>query len=114
MPNPIQKDGLSEAINAIRSAEVLLTGQIRNATDTLLAIKLTHEYNNLDSFLSGLLHLQNVTDDDTFAGQISAFKATAATLKIDQDAIRKIVADVQLAANIVSYIGKAIAVVAKM
>ena len=114
MPTPMQKNGLSDAIDAIRCAEVLLTAQIRTADDTLLAIKLTHEYNNLDSFLSGLLHLQNTADDDVFSRSMNACKATAVTLKSDQDAIRKIVADVQLAANIVGCIGKAIGVVTRL
>lgn len=114
MPTPNTRSGLADAINAIRAAEVLLTAQIRTADDTLLAIKLTHEYNNLDSFLSTLLHLQNMTDDGNFSAAARACKSTASTLKADQDAIKKIVKDVKLAAKIVSSIGKAITVIAKL
>jgi hypothetical protein len=114
MPTTDQQSALAGAIDAIRSAEMLLTAQIRTADDTLLAIKLTHEYNNLDSFLSGLLHLQNVTDDVTFATATSAFKSAAAGMKDDQDAIDDIVGDVKVAGQIIGYLVKALAFVAKL
>jgi hypothetical protein len=114
MPTTAQKTSLSAAIDAIRSAEGLLTAQIRNAPDSLQAIKLAHEYNNLDSFLSGLLHLQNLSDDATFSPALAAFKNTAASLKADQDAVSKIVNDVKIAAQVVTYIGKAAALVARL
>ena len=59
MPTSSQQTNISDAITSIRSAENILTQQIRVEEDTLTAIKLTNEFTNLESILSQLLHAQN-------------------------------------------------------
>ena len=114
MPTPQQQTAIAGAIDAIRSAEVLLTGQIRACNDVLLSIKLSHEYDNLDYQLSALLHAQNAVDDTVFASATAAIKSQTTVLKADADAIQKIVADVALAAKIVAGITRALAFIAKL
>lgn len=109
-----QQTNIASAIAAIRSAENLLTQQIRVATDLLAAIKLTNEYNSLDSYLSQLLHAQNSTDDLTFANATLNLKSQASGLQVDETEIKTIVSDVKTAATIVGYIVQALAFVAKL
>jgi len=114
MPTPEQTAAISRAITAIRQAEILLTDQIRNACETLMAIKLTHEYNNLDWYLSSLLHLQNATDDEVFEVTTTHIKSTADGLKVDVTTIQTIVQDEQTAGKVIDYITQAAAVVAEL
>jgi len=114
MPTADQQKNTAEAIAAIRAAENLLTQQIRAATDVLKAIKLTNEYNNLDSYLSQLLYAQNSADDASFANATAALKSQASGLQADEAMIKTIVGDVQTAATIVSYITQALAFIAKL
>ncbi len=114
MPNPQQQTAIAGAIDAIRNAEILLTAQIRASTDTLQAIKLTHEYNNLDFQLSALLHAQNGADDAAFQAATATLKSQSTTLQADIAAIKRIVADVALAGKIVSDITRALSFIAKL
>ncbi len=109
-----QKISVAGAIDAIRSAENLLTDQIQSSIDTLTAIKLTHEYNNLDSYLSELLHAQNAADDATFANATQALQSRTSGLQADEAAIKAIIADVATAGKVVGYITKALALIAKL
>ena len=114
MPTPGQKKNTADAIAAIRAAENLLTQQIRGTNEVLTAIKLTNEYNNLDSCLSQLLHVQNSADDASFANATSALRSQASGLQADEAAIKTIVGDVQTAATIINYITQALAFIAKL
>ena len=114
MPTLNQQTLVSQAINAIRSAENLLTDQIQSSSDTLMAIKLTHEYNNLDSYLSELLAAQNAADDVKFANATQALQARADGLEADEKTINAIVGDVGVAGKIVGYITQALGLIAKL
>ena len=114
MPTLDQQKNTADAIAAIRTAENLLTQQIRGANDALTAIKLANEYNNLDSCLSQLLHAQNAADDTCFANATAALKSQASGLQADEATIKTIVGDVQTAASIISYITQALAFIAKL
>jgi hypothetical protein len=114
MPQSQQQDAIAGAIDALRCAEILLTTEIRGSTDTLQAIKLTHEYNNLDFQLSALLHVQNAADDAAFTALTTSLKSQSDALQADAAAIQIIVADVALAGKIVGYIARALAFIAKL
>jgi negative regulator of replication initiation len=114
MPTLNQQTAVASAIDAIRTAENLLTDQIQTSNDTLTAVKLTHEYNNLDSYLSELLHAQNAADDATFANATDALKSRTDGLQADEAAIKKIIADVATAGKVVGYITQALGFIAKL
>jgi hypothetical protein len=114
MPQSQQQSAIAGAIDALRSAEILLTSEIRGSTDTLQAIKLTHEYNNLDFQLSALLHAQNAADDTVFAAATTSLKSQSDALQADAKAIETIVEDVALAGKIVADITRALAFIAKL
>lgn len=114
MPNPDQQTNITAAISAIRSAEDALTTQIRATSDALVAIKLTHEFNNLDSYLSQLLHAQNAADDAAFTDATKALQTQATGLKAAEASIQAVVKDVATAATIVGYITQALAFIAKL
>ena len=114
MPTKDQQTNTAAAITAIRNAQNLLTQQIRVATDTLAAIKLTNEYNNLDSFLSQLLQAQNSADDASFNAATAALKSHVDGLSADLASIKSIVQDVKMAADIVSYITQVVGLIAKL
>jgi hypothetical protein len=114
VPTLNQQTSVSQAIDSIRSAENLLTEQIQSTSDTLTAIKLTHEYNNLDSYLSELLHAQNAADDDTFENATEALQARTTGLEADETVIKAIVSDVATAGKIVGYIAQALGFIAKL
>jgi ABC-type phosphate transport system auxiliary subunit len=114
MPTSDQQSNVSSAIAAVRNAQALLTQQIRNTGDTLTAIKLSNEYDNLDSYLSQLLHAQNSADDASFTSATSILKTQATGLQTDATSIKAIVADVQTAASIVSYITQALAFIVRL
>ncbi|HEY6923979.1 MAG TPA: hypothetical protein VI653_10950 [Steroidobacteraceae bacterium] len=114
MHTTIQNAAIAGAIDAIRNAEILLTQQVRAASDTMTAIKLTNEYNNLDSYLSTLLHAQNAADDVTFAAATKTICSTANGLKADEQTIQAIVKDVAIAAQVLKYLEQALAFVAKL
>jgi ABC-type phosphate transport system auxiliary subunit len=108
VPTLSQQTAISAAIDAIRNAEDVLTDQIRSSTDALNAIKLTNEYNNLDSYLSELLHAQNAADDVTFANATQALQSRLSGLEADEKAIRSIIADVVIAGKVIGYIADAV------
>jgi negative regulator of replication initiation len=114
MPTLSQQSAISAAIDAIRGAENVLTDQIRSATETLTAIKLTNEYNNLDSYLSELLQAQNAADDSTFANATEALQSRVTGLQADEKAIKAIVSDVAAAGRVIGYIGQALTFIAKL
>jgi ABC-type phosphate transport system auxiliary subunit len=114
MPTLDQQTALAGAISAIRNAENLLTDQIQAADNTLTAIKLTHEYNNLDSYLSELLQAQNAADDSVFANATKQLQSQVGGLQADQAAINSVIADVKLAGEVIGYITKAAALIAKL
>jgi ABC-type phosphate transport system auxiliary subunit len=114
MPTPSQQANISNAIDAIRTAENLLSQQVRTATDSLTALKLTNEYNNLDTCLSQLLQAQNAVDDASFSNAAASLQSDASGLQADEATIKSIVGDVQVAANIISYITQALGIIAKL
>jgi hypothetical protein len=114
MPTLNQQTSVAGAIAAIRSAENLLTDQIQSSTETLTAIKLTHEYNNLDSYLSELLHAQNAADDSVFANATQLLQSQVSGLQADQASINTIISDVAIAGQVVGYITQALAFIAKL
>jgi negative regulator of replication initiation len=114
MPTPSQQTNLASAIDNIRAAENLLKQQMNAASDSLSAIKLTNEFNNLDSFLSELLHAKNSADDASFANATTALQSHVTGLQADEATIKGIVDDVKIAADIISYITQALAFIAKL
>ncbi len=114
MPTLSQQTAINAAIDAIRNAEDVLTDQIRSSTDALTAIKLTNEYNNLDSYLSELLHAQNAADDATFANATEALQSRLAGLEADEKAIQTVITDVAIAAKVIGFIADAIKLIAKL
>src|SRR3984957_12025612 len=106
MPTLSQHTAINAPVDAIRNAEDLLTDQVRSSTDTLTAIKLTNEYNNLDSYLSELLQAQNAADDATFANATEAIQSRTSGLEADEEAIKAIISDVATAAKVIGYIGQ--------
>jgi hypothetical protein len=114
MPTLSQQTTLNGAIDNIRSAEDILTNQIRSSTDALTAIKLTNEYNNLDSYLSELLHAQNAADDTSFSNATTALQSRLSGLEADQKSIKAIINDVATAGKVIGYIGDALKLIAKL
>ena len=114
MPTDDQKKNIAGAIDAIRSAEELLRQEINKTGDVLEAIKLTNEFNNLDSFLSQTLHAQNSADDESFASAAAALQSQSSALKADEATIQQIVKDVKIAADVVGYVIQAIEFIAKI
>jgi hypothetical protein len=114
MPTLTELTAVSQAIGAIRQAEDLLTAQIQATDNTLTAIKLTHEYNNLDSYLSELLHAQNATDDTAFSNSTQSLKGRSDGLQADEKRIKAIVGDMATAEKVVGYIAQALAIIAKL
>jgi hypothetical protein len=114
MPTEEQVAAVSSAIMAIRNAQILLTQQIRTASETLIAIKLTHEYNNLDSCLSSLLQAQNAADDTVFVATTGRIKSTADSLKADAATVQSMIKDVQIAGKLIGYVTQALALIAKL
>jgi flagellin-like hook-associated protein FlgL len=114
MPTLSQQNALAAAIDAIRSAENELTDQIRGSSAALTAIKLTNEYNNLDSFLSELLHAQNAADDASFSNATVALQSRLSGLEADEKAIKAIISEVQTAEKVIGYITDALKWIAKL
>jgi hypothetical protein len=114
MPTLSQQTAINAAVDAIRNAEDLLTAQVRSSTDALTAIKLTNEYNNLDSYLSELLHAQNAADDATFANATAALQSRLSGLEADEKAIETIIADVVIAGKVIGFIADAVKLIAKL
>ena len=114
MPTLSQQTAIKAAVDAIRNAEDVLTDQIRSSTDALTAIKLTNEYNNLDSYLSELLHAQNAADDATFANATTALQSRLSGLEADEKAIQTIITDVAIAAKVIGFIANAVKFIAKL
>jgi hypothetical protein len=113
MPNEKQRQALLDAVTQIRSAEKLLIQASRATADPVALTQISIEINQLDSFLSQLLHAQAISDDADFATAIAAFKQQAEALKADEDHIKKIVAAVGTGAQIVGYIAQALVIIAE-
>ncbi len=114
MPTPDQRSNVSSAILAIRSAQNLLQLQISNSSDTLTAIKLTNEYNSLDSRVTQLVHAQIAADDAIFSQAMATLKSPTGGLQADEATIKKIISDVGTAEKVVNYITQALAFIAKI
>jgi hypothetical protein len=114
MPTSDQKVALAGAIDAIRNAQVALMQQVRKATSTLLAIKLSNEYDHLDSCLSELLHAQNAADDASFQAATTSIQSRSDSLKADEDTIKSIIKDITIAGTVIKYVGQALAFIAKL
>jgi hypothetical protein len=114
VPTPSQQSDVSAAIVSIRSAQNLLRQQVNAATDTTTAIKLTNEYQNLDSNVQQLLHAQNAADDAVFSAAVSTLKSETSGLQTDETAIKGIISDVDTATKVVGYIGQALSFIAKL
>lgn len=114
MPTPDQQSNIAAAILAIRNAQNLLQQQINVASETLTAIKLTNEYNSLDSHLAQLLHAQNAADDAIFSQATVPLKSQTGGLQVDETTIKKIISDVETAAKVVGYITQALGYIAKL
>lgn len=107
MPNDTQRQTLASAVAMIRAAEQALLQAGQNSTDAVELGKINLQYSHLDSLMSQLLHAQAVADDTAFAATTAALKQQAATLQAQEDAIKKIISDVALAAQIIGYITQA-------
>jgi hypothetical protein len=112
--NDTPRQILLKSVEAIRSAEQLLLQESRATSDPATLTKISIEYNNLDSYLSQLLHAQAIADDTEFANAITALKGQSAALQADEDSIKKIVSDVNAAAKIVGYLAQALAYITKL
>jgi len=113
MPNDIQKQALLDAATQIRLAEQLLIQASRATSDPGTLTQISIEINQLDSFLSQLLHAQAIADDADFNKATTALKQQASMLQVDEDHIKKITAAVGTGAQIVGYIAQAIVIIAK-
>ena len=114
MPTFTAQPIVSNAILSLRSAENLITQQIRSADDPLQAIKLTQEYSNLDSILSQLLHAQNAADDASFCAIVATLKTDAGVLQTDEATIKELIKDVETAAQVIGYITQALNFISKL
>lgn len=114
MGTDAQRQTLLNAVSLLRAAEQLLVQAGRDTSDPTTLMKITNEYNQLDSYLSQLLHAQAIADDAAFASATAALKQQASTLQTEEDDIKKIVADVGTAAQIVGYIAQALSFVATL
>jgi len=114
MPTDTQKQSLLDAVSNIRSAEQLLVQESRATSDPGKLTQISIEYNQLDSFLSQLLHAQAIADDTDFAVAAASLKKQANTLQLEQKDIEKIVSDIKIAARIVGYVAQALAIIAKI
>jgi hypothetical protein len=114
MPTLDQQTNLTNAIDAIRAAEKVLKQQIDAANDPATSTNLTNEFNKIDSLLSQLLQAQNLADDASFTNATAALQSHANTLKTDEAKIKRIVGDVKIAAEVISYITQALAFIAKL
>ena len=107
MPTPSQLQTLTNVISLIRSAEQALVQAGRASTDPVEWGRLNMEYNQLDSFLSQLMHAQATDDDNGFASAVAALNQQASILQSQEAEIKAIVTDVGLAAQVVGYIAQA-------
>jgi hypothetical protein len=105
---------LLKAVEPIRSAEQLLIQASRETANPATLTKISIEYNQLDSFLSQLLHAQAIADDAEFGNATAALKKQAAMLEADEEYIKKIVSDVATAAKIIGYIAQALTLIGKL
>lgn len=100
---------LTNTVSILRAAEALLLQASRATTDLPMLLQINAEYNNLDSWISQLLHTQAVDDDTQFSGAIASLKQQANLLSADEAHIQVIVKDVATAGKIVGYITQAVA-----
>lgn len=114
MPSPEKKQALLDAVTQLRSAELLLLDESRATSDVGRLIQINTEYTHLDSCMSQMLHAQALADDAEFNGATAALKTQAAALQLEQQDIRKIVANVENAARIVGYVGRAAQIIAAL
>ncbi len=114
MPTPDQCSNIKDAILAIRDAQHLLTQEINITSDLMKGIRLNHEYQNLDSCVSQLLHAQNVTDDAIFSQMIAAIIPQTKRLQADENTIKELLSDVATANEVVGCITKALSFIAKL
>lgn len=114
MPTNEQKNFLTKAITQIRLAEQALVTASRATADPIMLHKIAIEYNNLDSFLSQLLHVLAIADDAIFASATASLKQQAGALQVDKEELKKICSDVEMVAAIVGYITQAIAFIMKL
>ncbi len=112
MPSQTQKTNIANAIQSIRNAQNLLQPLINAAPTVSIAIKLTNEYNSLDTCLSQLLHAKNSADDGVFSSAAGVLKSQAGGLQMDEKAIKAIISDVAIADQVVGHIGEAIRYIA--
>jgi len=114
MPNDTQKQSLLDAVTKIRLAEQLLVQASHATSDPATLTQISIEYNQLDSFLSQLLHAQAIADDADFASATTALKQQSATLQAEEDDFKKTINDVKTAAQIAGYIADALGIIAKL
>lgn len=114
MANEAQKQTLLNAVSLIRSAEQLLLQASRASSDPATLTKISIEYNQLDSFLSQIIHAQAIADDASFTAAVGALKQQATVLETEEADIKKIVTDVGTAAQIVGYLAQAATFIATL
>jgi hypothetical protein len=112
--DPKKKQSLLDAVAALRQAEMALKDASSSIEDDTLLLKITLEYNHLDSVLQQMVQAQAISDDSDFAAATASLKAQSDTLQADEDLIKKIVGDVDLAARIVGCIAQAITTIARL
>ena len=114
MSNEAPKQTLLNVVSLIRAAEQSLIQVSRASSDPLVIAKINTEYNQLDSFLSQVLHTQALTDDTIFTTSTAALKQQARTLQTEENDIKAIVTDVGIAAKIVGYLAQAASMIATL
>ena len=114
MPTPDQRSDIKDAILAIRDAQHLLTQEINVTSDLMTGIRLNHEYQNLDSCVSQLLHAQNVADDTIFSQMLAAITPQTKRLQADENTIKGLISNVATADEVVGCITKALSFIVKL
>jgi|GEM_PF-2037459 len=114
MAHDEQKQLLFKSVSCLRAAQVKLMEASRSSTDPVVLAKINNEYSQLDSFLTQILHLIAIDDDQVFADSAGALKTQAGVLQSEEDEFKAVVAKVDMAAEIVACIAEAVSLIAKL
>lgn len=107
MPTPEQQQSLSEALEAIHSAQSELIARLDVEEDPLASIRLTYELSNLDARLCELLRAQNAADDQEYSQALLAFKARCSGLEADQRRIQSLLSHEETAMKVIGHLARA-------
>jgi hypothetical protein len=107
------KQDILKIISPLRMAQNLLIQSSRTSTDPVVIMKIYMEYKNLDYYLSQLLHAQTIEDDKDFIISTESLKSQVLILQVEEDNIKAIISDVELASKIIGYISDAVVLAIK-